>query len=219
MSKHADPKPLIEALLAAYVDPDVSCRGFKRRAGSRTFKRRSGEAQQELLFDYDAYPAYAPGADAHLLPTVRVSLPRVSEVAIRMVGGNAVLLGGAADLVIAQPFDTLVVGKASPRWLIASDTVASVGANLLTFIDRWVVPFVDEYNSVDGLIGGYERGDTRLLFQQHTFVFIAAAYAARGELKLAQDVLDRKLGTAGLRKRFAPVFEYLETNLRSTARD
>lgn len=203
-------KELVEIMLTESVDAPLRASGFARRKRSTIYLRQREEARQSIDVAYDAAPTYVPHADAHLLPALRVLLPRVTAVGQQMMGDDSAFLGTAVATLF-EPIDFVAPKSDTPRWLPAGiEGFLKVGDEIQAFIQRWVFPFLDEYASTDAFINGYEKRDWRLLLTQSSYVDVAAAYVVLNRLDDAVRVLEEHLGKPGLRKQYASAFAYLE---------
>lgn len=210
MNKAALVKEHIEAMLTQRIDEPLRQRGFIRRKRSTVYERRTDEAKQRLDVAYDVSPRYAPDADAHVLPKIRILFPRVNDVAMEMVGGNADLIAGG-EVTLFEPIEFVAPKSETPRWTPCGlDGFLVVGGEMLMFINRWAMAFLDEYQTVRAMVKGYEEGDARLLLMQHSYVYVAAAYLVLDRPDAAGDVLQKHLGAVALRKKFATAFEYID---------
>lgn len=203
-------KASFEAMLAQRIDAMVGVAGFDRRRNAKVYERRRDEVTHQIIVDLEVRPRYAPDAEASILPVVRVSLPSVNEIALQMTGENRALLGGG-DVTLVEPFDMLAPKAEHTRWMPRDhDGFLAAGDGIALFATRWVLPFLDEYSDAHALISGYEKHDPRLLLQQHTLLFIAAAYVVTNQRARAKQLLAMKLGSPGLRRRFADAFEFFD---------
>lgn len=210
MNRRVVVKDNVEAMLAEKLDAPLKLRGFSRRKRSTAFVREGAEAKQTIDITYDVGPRYAREAEAHVLPGIKVLFPQVNEVALQMVGGDARILGGGGA-TLGEPIDFVAPKSETPRWLAAGiEGFLTIGDDIRVFIERWAIPFLDEYQTVRALVQGYERSDWRLLLTQHSHVYIAAAYVVLGHGEVARDIVEKKLGAPGLRKQFSAVFEYFD---------
>jgi hypothetical protein len=214
MSRTAAVKQHVEVMLTEKLDDLLKMHRFVRRKRSTTYVREDSEAKQTIDISYDVGPSYAREADAHLVPKLRVWLAGVNQAAFRMVGGDERLI--AADgATLFEPIDMLAPNAETPRWLPSGeDGFLETGDDLRAFVERWAIPFLDEYRSVRAFIDGYEKRDWRLLLVQHSYIYVAAAYVVLDAPEKAREVIDTKLGAPGLRKRFAAVFDYFDENPR-----
>jgi hypothetical protein len=209
MGRAADVKGHIEMMLAGSLDPSMQAYGFVRRKRSIIYARRVGDAKQTVEVTYDVGPRYVRDADAHILPKLGILLPSVNELALQMVGEPRLLGGG--EVTVYQPFDFVAPKSETPRWLpVGREGFVNVGEEIDVFISRWVLPFLDEYQTVAAFVRGYENRDVRLVLVQPWYVYVAAAYVVLGDWEKGRTVIESKLGAPGLRKQFAAVFEYFE---------
>lgn len=213
MTRAASIKEHVEAMLAQKLDESLNEHGFARRKRSIVYSRHVEEAKQTVDITYDVGPRYASYADAHILPKLGILLPKVNETAIQMVGDPRVL--GSGEATLYQPIEFVAPKSETPRWLPSGrDSFLQLGGEISAFIKRWVIPFLDEYQTSAAFVRGYEQRDERLVFVQPWYVYVAAAYVVLGAVEKARAVVETKLGAPGLRKRYAPVFEYLELQIR-----
>ena len=202
-------KEYVDVMLAQELDESLNEHGFVRRNRSIVYSRHAGEAKQTIDITYDVGPRYAGDADAHILPKLGILLPKVNEVAVRMEGDSRVL--GSGEATLYQPIEFVAPKIETPRWQPSGrNGFLHVGGEINAFIKRWVVPFLDEYQTSAAFVRGYEQRDERLVFVQPWYVYVAAAYVVLGDFKKAREVIETKLGAPGLRKRYASVFEYFE---------
>jgi hypothetical protein len=186
--------------------------GFGRRPKRNVYARELAQAHQEIEVAVHMNPKYGAGAEAHIYPMLRVGFPSVSRLAVAMLG-SAKLLADSADVVIAQPLDSVAPRESRVRWFASGEEeLDAILGQVAEFMVQWGVPFLDEYSSIHAYLDGYARGDQRLILQQHSFVFVAAAYLEAGERDKARQVLGRHLSSTGLRRRFEAAFNYLESH-------
>jgi hypothetical protein len=205
---------LVEAMLTQSLDSPLKAFGFARRKRSTVYLRQREEARQSIDVAYDAAPTYAPRADAHLLPALRILLPRVTAVAQQMVGDDRDVLGTAAATLF-EPIDFVAPQKETPRWLPAGiEDFLKTGDEINAFIQIWVLPFLDEYASTEAFVNGYEKDDARLLLTQSSYLDVTAAYVVLERIDDAARVLEKHLGKPGLRKQYASAFAYIERQRR-----
>ncbi|HWW59737.1 MAG TPA: hypothetical protein VN181_00080 [Thermoanaerobaculia bacterium] len=210
MSRTAEVKEYMDVMLTEKLDGPLKDHGFARRKRSTVYAREMGEARQTIDMAYDVGPRYAKEADAHLLPKLRIWFAGVNEIALRMAAGNEQVVS-SAGATLFEPIDMVAPNAETPRWLPAGgEGFIEIGDDVRSFIERWVIPFLDEYQTVEAFVRGYEKSDWRLLLMQHSYVYIAAAYVVLNAPEKAREVITVKLGAPGLRKLFAPVFDYFE---------
>lgn len=197
-------------MLNGPVDQALLGHGFKRRKGAITYKRELSESVQEIDFLADFFPRYERGAEAHIHPFFVWKIPSVSDEALKLVAGNKILLANAPDIVLKQPIEVCAPKECHERWFVrCQEDYVKVGAIIRSFIERWLVGFLEDMQSVRDLLKAYESSDSRLLKQQHWYVFVAAAYLLKADREKAKLVMENHLGNPGLRKRYSAVYENL----------
>ncbi|WDE08762.1 hypothetical protein SG34_033220 [Thalassomonas viridans] len=197
-------------MLMEFIDAPLLAKGFKRRKSSTLYKRTLPEGIQEIDFVTSVSPKYQPDAQVHIQPAFILKLPQVSAKALRLVDGNKMLLANAADIILKQPVDICAPKEEHQRWFIRKpDDHVSVGAAIRSFLEKWLYPFVDSLESIGDLLSAYEAADTRLVKQQHWYVFVSAAYLLKSEPEKAKAVMIEHLGNPGLKRRYASVYNHL----------
>ena len=196
------------AALASTSDPFFAEFGFRRTRRGMSYIRLRPEARQALHFHSASNPSYFPGVVLHIQPKLEVVIPSVARIALQMVGDPR-LLSGAPDIVVFTLLELLEVPSRQQRWCVSS--AAELPACLASIHDgfrRLALPLFEDYSSGLGLTSSYEAGDRRPLIQQHWYVYVAAAYILQNRRSEARAVLERHLGTPGLRERFAAAHAY-----------
>jgi hypothetical protein len=122
---------------------------------------------------------------------------------------DPVLLAGAPEYLVSMPLEHLVSGAEQPRWC-ARNHLEIPGALVAihSLFGERALQFLADYSSPESLTAAYESGDTRPLRQHHWYVFVAAAYIVQGRRADARTVLERHLGSPGLRKTYASAHAY-----------
>lgn len=197
-------------MLEGSVDQALLAHSFKRRNGSTVYKRKLIESIQEIDFVADFFPRYESGAEAHIHPVLTWKIPVVSEEALRLVGGNKMLLANAPDLLLKQPIEICAPKEHHDRWFTKKqDDYVLVGNSICAFMEKWAYGLLNDIQTVNDLVNAYESSDSRLLKQQHWYVFVVAAYLLQGECEKAKSVMEEHLGNPGLKKRYAAVYAHL----------
>lgn len=201
---------LVKALELSCDEP-FKKHGFKRRKGSLSYIRSLGDAKQTVVFDADFFPKYQPGAEVHIHPAMHLSIKSVSAAAMNLVGGNKMLLANAPDMIFNQPIDTAAPKEAHVRWFASGLSEMSQKAlEVVSFSEKWVIPFFDELQVPSGLVKLYANDDERVLKQRHWYLFVAGAEVVQGNKSEALAVLETNFGSPGLRKRYSVAFESLD---------
>ena len=210
MRTPAEVNQQLSEALAAVVDEPLKKVGFTRAKGSPTYSRMLNAAEQHITFVMDCFPRYQPGAEAHIHPMVQLRMSMVGEKALSLVNGDRMLLADAPEIIVNQPIEFSAPKSQHQRWFATGNEqfVAACGS-IQAFLTRWLLPFLSEISTPTELVKLYETNDPRIMKQKHWHVFIAAAYVVTGQLDKARLVAREQFGSAGLRKRYAPLFASL----------
>ncbi len=207
-------KEIKEDVLAALDevgDVPFAAMGFKRSKRSFSYVRNIRDAKQTIAIGVACRPNYHPGAELYFHPAMQIAMKPVTESALRLVRGNTMLLANAPDIIVNQPIEFTAPKAEYVRWFASGfkqieQRVAEIGE----FAQRWVSPLLDQLTTPDELIGVYETADDRLSKQRHWYLYIAAAHLVNGDTDKALTVLERNLGSPGLRKHFSVAFDSLK---------
>jgi hypothetical protein len=196
------------AALSSVGDEVFTGMGFQRRKGSLSYVRVVGDAQQAVTFDADYLPKYQLDEELHIHPAMRLAIGSVTEAAMQLVAGNKMLLANSPDIIVNQPIEFTAPKAEHVRWFASgADEMKERVVEIVRFIQKWVVPFLDQLTTSDELIDVYKTADDRMMKQRHWYLFVAAAYMLKGDNREALSVLECNLGAPGLRKRYAVAFE------------
>jgi len=195
------------SVLSFEADSVFLSQGFNRQKGSLEYFRKDASVHHRILFAVDYFPKYMTTAELHLHPIIRVCMPAVTEVALRLVEGNKMLLANAPEFVVAQPIEFAAPKDVHERWFSSGrDQLAQDVRAIILFAEAWAYPLFEELNCSEGLIKAYRQSDERLLKQKHWYIFVAAAFMLHRENDEAIHVLETHLGAPGLRRKYSPVF-------------
>jgi hypothetical protein len=196
----------VRAMLAGSVDSGLSERGFVRPAKSLVYKRALTNVVHKIPINVEAHPSYNPGALASLLPAVWLEMKEVNREALLLVQGNdrlSQLFSGSSGLILNQPVTFAAPKEAHETWyLYEQGTALSIGSRISEFLSRWVLPLLSQLESPRGLVERYEADDSRIMKQQHFYVYIAAAYRLIGQPERAKDVVEKHFSKPGIRKQY-----------------
>jgi hypothetical protein len=190
---------------------------FQRREKALVYKRSCASLRQAIDFPFDLNSGCEPVAVAHLLPEVRIECQEVEPVIARMTSAmpQARVYGGrVAGLILQQQVQNLAPPEHRPYWfLYALESSREDLGRLKPFVADWVVPFLEEYSSLESLVAGFERDDWRLPQDQRFVLYVAASHALMGSPRKGLDVLHRRFARPGVRREYAQAFEYLSSLL------
>lgn len=210
MSDIKQAKANLLKMLDGPVDQALLNLGFKRRKGTLLYRKELPESVQDIEFATDFFPRYEEGAEAHIHPLLVWRIPSVSEEALRLVGGNKMLLANAPDILLKQPIEVCAPKENHERWFAkGQEDYPKVGITIGSFINKWLIDFLGNMQCIDDLLQAYESSNVYILKQQHWYVFVTAAYMLRGAPDKARMVMEKHLGNSGLRKRYSLVYDNL----------
>ena len=204
----------LRAVLALELDPFMAGHDFARRKNSIQYVRRFPDCKQVLRVDVDIRPKYHAGARARIYPWLELRFPEVNRIALEMVGGQHPMIS-SGDITVSQPMEIVVPKECHVRWFLyqgAMDIVLCV-RSIQGYIEKWVMPFLNECHTVDEFTKFYEANDERVLKSQELNIRTAAAYVVLGQPTKALQVLESKLGKAGPRREYAKAFEYVQSRI------
>ena len=203
-------KEAVLAALAEHADKTFESVGFQRRANSLRFDRKLPECLQSVEVCIEHTPKDNPNAAAAVYPWLTVSIPKVDRIAVDMTGGDATLLSPTST-TLHQPIEFTSPKGTSARWyLYQPDSVIAAVRDFEAYATRWLFEFLDEYSNAEGVIAMNRNGDERVLHDQDQFLRVIAALIGSGEHDAANEMLLAKFARPAMRRRFAPVFEFLE---------
>ena len=192
------------------ADEVLKKHGFKRRKGSLTYIRRLEELRQEIVMEAYFFPKYQPGAEIHISPSLRLFDDLLSDVALKLVHGNKRLLANSPETILNQPIEFAAPKDTNARWFASGyDKIKQCVLGIVLFIEKWVIPLLDDLKTREDLVRAYESNDKRLLKQRHWYIFIVAVKVVQGDLGGAFAVWKSSFDSPGLKKRYAVIFDSL----------
>lgn len=206
----------VRASLERSTDDLMEGFGFTRRRNSLIYERITQEAKQSLDIFLEIHPTDNRDASAAVYPRVKVVMPCVEKAALDMVGGDRKLLGNS-DAVVSSPINFLCPKSVASRWFIyQSDSVATVLDGLYAHLQEWIVPFFDDYGSLESMCTAYmnviyqDDPDPVLPVRSLKQILrIIAALSLVGRGKDAVFVAEKFFGKPGPRRDYSVMFEYL----------
>ena len=204
-------KLCVTTSLRDHLDPYMDVNGFARGSNSLFYKRKIGDAAQKLDLRLQIHPKDQPDASAALYPFMQIDIPVIDDVLQDMIGDDLGLLEGVTAGVSRQPIG-FTSSKADPgRWYIYQrESVEEIIRKAREFIERWTMPVLDNYVSPEQVVAADERDDERLARDRAQIMRVVAAALVIGRKDYAQEVLERRLGASGARRRYLRVYEYVE---------
>jgi hypothetical protein len=214
---------VILRMLAAKLDGRLARHGFKRTPRSLKYRRAVAEAKQVIFMFFESHPSSDLSADAHIYPWTFIGIPAAYELALQMVS-DAKLLEGRKEATLTQPIDWAAPKGQRPQWYLTGEgEIIKAGDSIGDYIERWVLPFFDDFSSLRGLVLAFETNDVvgpgqlveerRTSMQDSTIVCVAAAYLLLGKPEAAMRALEKKFGRPDLRARYSKAFEFVREKL------
>lgn len=202
--------------LATELDDTLVMEGFSRAENSLQYSRTIDAGHQFLIVHFDLNPSSDPRAIALLLPLVRFVFPELNQRVLNMMGdmktldnANGVTIN--EQIVNAAPRDV----RAGTWWFIYEhETALTSLAAIKDFIERWTLPFLNRYTTVEALTQGFEQQDECLPQDRRFWLFMVAAYTLLNQPEKATQVLESKFGRPGARREYTKAFEYVENLLK-----
>lgn len=207
---------ILRETLSAEIDPVLTVHGFHRRKNSMEYKRACKDGKQSLLMYFEFRPRYHPGADGRIYPWIRLSFPSLNALVLDMLGRDPALLGDP-ETTVSQPMDKAIPKDQFTRWYThGRESMVECVRSITSSLEKWVVPFLDEYTTASSLATAYEKHDERLVWQRGIYIYVAAAYLLTGQANKAKQVLEDHFGAPGPRREYARAFEYVSAHLENT---
>lgn len=202
-------KQWLLSMLNEKIDPLCDTQNLKRSKNSTVYKRNIQSATQYIEMNMFVKPKYAPDSIAHIYPWVKIEIPEVNVHANNMVK-DKILLANTPQITIRQPIDTLLPKEYQSRWLISGEKeTIELGNEIWEVFSKWVFVFLDDYDSAEGIVRGYEKQDKRPLLSEKWILYITASYIAIGNIEKAEQTLNDNFSRPGLRKKYESAFEYV----------
>ena len=194
--------------LKLFSDSSLGSFGFKRPAKGFCYTRKVGVAEHKIYVWVNYHPKFDRGAEVQFKPDMCLQMDAVSQVALELVRGNELLLGECPEIITKQPIDFVAPKEMFVRWFATGTAeMAECIQQISDFAKCWVIPLLDRLTSPEDLIRIYTENDSRVTKPHHWYIYIAAAYLVIGQPHKAMEVLEVKLGSTGLRKDYAVVFD------------
>lgn len=200
------------------VDQKIDCvlmkYDFKRYTGSLYYKRKTGEIIHEIAMMYQM-PKYSDDpAIVWIGPRYFVYIKSVNQMVQQMepnrfhFDSHTSLFGGSIGHLM--PERNLVT------WYPRDTSEMMIhGIEIGNALEQYVVPFLNEYNSIQSIIDGFEKGDNRLDRGSEWILRIAAAYLVLDQKDKAKQILidnfmpKDAFERLGLRKQYANALKYV----------
>lgn len=200
---------LIEGLVAG-ADSRLSARGFVRATRSLVYERAIGDSKQRIDVAMEIHPKDKPNAAAAIYPFMEVEMPAVDRALDEMIDGDAGLLEGITGGRSKQPIGFTSEKKHPGRWYVyQADSITGIVIEMLDFIERWTLPFLDGYTVPADIVDVDRCDDPRLVRDRAQMMRVIAASMICNRAEYARALLASRLGATGIRRRYQRVFDYV----------
>lgn len=211
MVSNRDVEADVRDALSELVDGFLDASGFRRTPKSIDYVRTVPDGKQYLRFNLQLKPAYNPNAESRLNPHICAVFPALNQIVIEMVK-DAELLVAAPEITFNQPIDIAMPKDQNIRWYTSGRaSVYSCISSIQMALNTWTIPFLDEYKTIGSLTTAYVKHDPRFMWQRQFYIYIAAAFMFLNQPACAMKVLDDHFGKPGARKKYAKIFDYVES--------
>jgi hypothetical protein len=175
--------------LAEHADAILGGAGFRRRAGARSARRKTGYGAQKIEFFAYSRPSYAPG-QAHLVMMAWFYMPEVMRLARQVFGPSFTVAPADPGLAGGADLDSLRQREPLGLWLFADQAqLRSHAPQVQQALRRWVLPFLDASSSLEAFASGPAREHLRV-------EVVAAAYLQLGQPGSALRYLQQRAAAA-----------------------
>jgi len=211
MTMKAEIKRSLIASLEACLDPYMLENGFLRGKASLIYVRNIRGSTQKIDLSIQIYPKDNLNASAAIYPQMEVLVPEVDMVLDAMIGDNLGLLEGVTGGTSKQPIGVTSEKAHAGRWFVyQSDSVQGLVDEIKVFIKHWTMPFLDGYATPENILATDQRNDGRLLRDRAQMMRVVAAALACDRRDYAQELMEKWLGTLGVRRRYEQVYKYIQ---------
>jgi hypothetical protein len=203
-------KSCFEEARQAIADPFFFEKGFVREENSDVFEKNRGEYSHNIWLEADFHQRGTCGIQLLIDPVVHWRIPAIGKKVLEIIGEELFWITCRSDLVLGQSIRHFVVGNTDLGWRATSAREHEFAiSSICEFMNRHVLPMLENMQSIADFIRLHETNEPKIVKQQDQYVFVAAAYLMQGRHDEASLVMEKHLCRPGLRKRYAPVFEYL----------
>jgi len=197
--------------LGRLVDAPLGDTGFARRSNSLIYSRRIENGVQRIDVSVEHHPVERPNAAAAVYPLYRVSMHEVNTLVREMAGDDAHLAGDLRSTLWGPVEWTSPKGVGARWYVYQPDSVPGVARAARRFLTKYTIPMLDAYRTSADLCDAPLDGDSRVVHQDWEVLRVVAARILTGRVREARELMDARFGRAGPRRRYRPVFEFLDS--------
>lgn len=207
----------ITGALSEIADDVFLAFGFTRRLTTLQYEREFEGGVQHVNVSLEHSPKDNPRAAAVIYPWVSVKIDDIETILVKMLAGHDDLLT-ANGATLNQPIEWLSPKGEGARWHIYQpDSVACAIREFVAFSQKWVFPFLADYADASNVVAMYEKKDERVINVVGQSLRIVAAMVRLRNLDGAMNVLEERFGRPALRRKYGPMFEFVQNNLADSS--
>jgi len=213
--KQPEIKAALILSLESGMDIPLARLSFRRSPKGLIYTRTEGDATWQFAMEFASNPSYASGSIAHVIPSLRISNPSITDLSLSLVE-DAMLLANAPE-VLQNHRLTMLQRPQLPGWYAADigELDNAVTEALQIFIDQGI-SFLADYSNPAGIIRQFEAKDARVLLQRHQYVHVIAAYLLEGRPLDAMAIVHQQFSMPGIRKRYATLWKNVTSRSSAT---
>lgn len=210
-----DDKLFLCETMQKYLDDTFFKSGFNRKKNSLLYIKRILEGTLKVDIHFSYHPSYYCGAIMHIYPYMYIRFPKIIKY-VQILKEQGILgdfwRGAGTEDFLGQPIQ---IGISSKDWVVydASDMVEVI-KSVDDFVNTHTLPLLNEINSLDDLLNLYKRRDDRIIWFEHTIIYIICAYIYIKDFTYAKSVFETEFKQLGPRNRYSALYEYLEINIK-----
>lgn len=195
--------------LEEITDNPMADADFVRSKKSLIYSRRVGETVHKINVAIEHHPIDCNNAAAAVYPYFTIVMDEVNNLVKEFVQGET-QLGGDFTITLNGPIEQISPKGISARWYIyQSDSVPGVVSSICIFLVKWVIPFLNKYKTPADLCNAPLYGDCRVIHTQTEVLRVVAAKILCAKPTEALDIMEQWFGKPGPRRRYQPVFNYI----------
>jgi hypothetical protein len=173
------------ASAAEYLDGPMARHGFRLLSGDPRYVRKLHGTRQAVQMNIQVNPGGGRGPIAFFFPLVRIEMADVNRLVQDMMPQYY-----GWKLTMLLPLEITAPREHREKWTVwCEDGFDFCCARICRFMERFALPFLEEYATGEAMIRGYETCDSRVDMDLSYLLHLAAAYVIRGERDAALNVV------------------------------
>ena len=193
--------------LASELDFYFEERGFKRRKNGLIYVRKVGTTIKKIDMVFFSNPSYYQNVLAHIYPHMEILFPNVNSTA-KIFASKLIPEKWLDKFTIRQPIQ--IYSNSEDFCLKDISNYECLKEEILAFLKEYTMPLLEQLTCEKDYLTLYENKDKRIIWDDNQFLYVASAYFNEHRLKEATQVIEKRFGKPGLRKRYKQVFDFIE---------